>query len=486
MKKLWNYISIYLLIGLKLSARAGGAGGKKKSSGSSYKSTSGTSTNKSKSTSSTTTKKYDSSSNSSKTSTTTSTGSSHRTTYQHDDFGSEFVTFIVVAVFAIWLVSLTKKSEENIKVAEEIKDKLKDFNKKEFLKRVEETFVRIQRGWEAQSLIGVRNLISDGVYQKFNTQILMMKSLKQYNIIEYLRVMDTKIVGIEVDGAYDIVHVEIKASINEKFVSMIDSSLNENIEETFKEYWSFIRKKSHSNGNLLDSNICPSCGAQLEDVEDIEVAKCQYCNSILNTGEYDWVLSEITQRSIDISIGMNRRKELTEKFQEMFGRGVDFSKQLLEDKVSNGVVQIDKAIALNKPYLAKRFVTDEIYEQIATNKEGYIFNRYYTTDCGLYVIDEDKENYYVKVNVEREYQRVRLIDNKIVPIDTDFKKKTARVKLMKKKEESEIKGSIYANQCAVCGGALEDTIDTHCPYCGEVIADPRYDWIIYEIEGLIE
>jgi len=38
--------------------------------------------------------------------------------------------------------------------------------------------------------------------------------------------------------------------------------------------------------------VCPNCGANLELSDS---GKCQYCDAVVTSGEYDWVLSEITQ-----------------------------------------------------------------------------------------------------------------------------------------------------------------------------------------------
>ena len=65
---------------------------------------------------------------------------------------------------------------------------------------------------------------------------------------------------------------------------------------TFTEYWIFIRKanlKTKVKDGIFDRK-CPNCGAPVE----ISVAgKCKYCEANVVNGDFDWVLSEIVQKS---------------------------------------------------------------------------------------------------------------------------------------------------------------------------------------------
>lgn len=284
---------------------------------------------------------------------------------------------------------------------------------------------------------------------------------------------------MEIDGAYDIVHVEIIAKMSDGFYCELDKKLNRNSNETFSEYWSFIRKCSSKQNSSINKK-CPNCGAIIENVNNIEIAQCTYCQSILNTSDYDWILSEITQDYKDIKLGINNRYSI-------YNKNMNFSKQLLEDKVSNGVVQIDKSIALNIPYLAKRFVSDKVYKSILKGTKNYFFNTYYIEYCTLVSIDskKDKDYYYAKVKISRNYERAEIEKGNLVYLDNKVKNKISTVYLKKSKKDYNIKGDIYANQCPNCGGNLLDTIDTHCSYCNVIIAEPKYDWIIYDMNGFI-
>ena len=69
-----------------------------------------------------------------------------------------------------------------------------------------------------------------------------------------------------------------------------------------------------------------------------EVSKCPACGTLTNSGEYDWVLSEITQADDYVSSNhkLKLSKTLSNEIERIASEDEDFSVQLIEDKASNG------------------------------------------------------------------------------------------------------------------------------------------------------
>ena len=68
-----------------------------------------------------------------------------------------------------------------------------DFNLNEFFAKVKTAFISIQTAWAEKNLSNVRRFISDGVYQRFNTQFKMMTLLKQNDIISNVTIRSAAI-----------------------------------------------------------------------------------------------------------------------------------------------------------------------------------------------------------------------------------------------------------------------------------------------------
>lgn len=129
--------------------------------------------------------------------------------------------------------------EENVT---ELTSTIPNFNQAEFYQKAETAFLKIQEAWQQQNLNTVRQFISDGVYQRFEAQFIMMRALEQTNEVSDIDIEDLRIVAVENDSNFYILHVSITASITDYFNSKKYSQLNSGGQETFTEYWTFVKK----------------------------------------------------------------------------------------------------------------------------------------------------------------------------------------------------------------------------------------------------
>ncbi|MFH2140872.1 MAG: TIM44-like domain-containing protein, partial [Bacteroidota bacterium] len=364
------------------------------------------------------------------------------------------------------------------------------FDEGKFKEKVKTAFVEIQKAWEAKDMGKVRKYISDGMYQRLNTQFKMMDVLGQKNTLEKIDVKNVVIDKIESDGLFDIVHVAVHAFIVDKFVSDKYKELNSGGSETFVEYWSFLKKRGAQEHNLFASNNCPKCGGELPTKAG-EVAKCEFCGTYTNSGEYDWVLSEITQADDYISANpmVFKAANLQEAVMEMVSSDDDFSAQLIEDKASNGYLQIETARVFKDTKVMRRFVSDNAFEKLSKQFEGeekFVYNRLFLNDVTLIgAMQKDNKN-VLMVAIKSSYQRVAPADNKVNILDPVVSSKTEVVILEKDMQSEKSKGSLYAHSCPSCGGPLGDTLDLKCQYCGAELNSPKTEWIITDVMSIYE
>jgi len=169
------------------------------------------------------------------------------------------------------------------------------FDENAFLVKVRTAFMAIQQAWMEQETKKIRKFISDGVYQRFNVQFIMMKKLQQSNQLSQIEIHSAVVAGFRNDGDFNVLDVAIHASMKDTFVSKRFPKLNSGGYDSFVEYWTFIRKAGAIKGGDLYNDIhCPQCGAELSEIEG-ETGTCPYCKTVINTGEFDWVLCEIRQ-----------------------------------------------------------------------------------------------------------------------------------------------------------------------------------------------
>ena len=364
------------------------------------------------------------------------------------------------------------------------------FDEAKFKEKVKTAFNDLQYAWQDKDMSKVRKFISDGMYQRLNTQFKMMNILSQKNTIEKLKIRNVFIDKVETDGLYDIIHVGIDASLTDRFISDKYKSLNSGGSEQFVEYWSFLRKRGVEEKDMYTMHNCPSCGGDLPtDVS--EISKCKYCGAITNSGEFDWVLSEITQADdyVNISPQIKKLGDLTASIANLVEDNNDFAVQLIEDKASNGYLQIQTARVLKDTKLMRRFVSDTAFDKLSSiieKEEKFVFNRLYLNDVSLIGAMQKDEKNVLMIAIKSSYQRVVLNGKKANLIDYAVRTKTEFVLLSRDIMSKESKGSLYSHSCPSCGGPVGDTLIMNCEYCGDVINSTSTEWIISDLMDIQE
>lgn len=354
----------------------------------------------------------------------------------------------------------------------------------DFQAKVAAAFVAIQQGWSAQSVAPMRRFITDGVYQRFHAQFTMMKLLEQSNPVTGVRVLGVSATKVGRDGAYDFVDVMIQAAANDQFVSRKFPELNSpGGTETFTEFWTFIRRTDHRpGGDLYRSESCPQCGAPVTD-KLMETARCPYCSTYLNSGEFDWVLSEITQ-STDYSVPALPSVPGLAAAAKVRTLDPGFSTRLLEDKATNAFMEILIGTSLAQPALVKRFATDAAFAEMQRTwpKGRQAFDRLYTRAVDFLDVRVEGSHARAWVGVRYAFHRVDL-DHPVAPQSDDPLTALKVLSLTRDYSGGAPKGSVYAGSCPHCGASQKDSLNSLCDHCGQPLNDQTLDWMV---DGILD
>lgn len=170
------------------------------------------------------------------------------------------------------------------------------FQAEEFNQFAKMLFVKMQQAWTERDWNTIRPFETNELFEQHQMQIQGYITSKTINVMDRICVLYSKLYKFEQTGDKDILIVVIKARMKDYIIDEDTKKViqgDKDIEKTKYYTMEFIRKagvKTKEGDNKLKTTNCPNCGAPTKVTSSGE---CEYCKSIITTGEYDWVLNNI-------------------------------------------------------------------------------------------------------------------------------------------------------------------------------------------------
>ena len=165
------------------------------------------------------------------------------------------------------------------------------FNEAMFITKVNNIFVMLHSAVMMDNLDRVRHFLSDNVILKYEKILKDLNNRNVRQMYDELNVKETHIRNIEIKEDCVIIKVEI---ISRYMDYLVDKSTGKfisgyNDHRIEKRNYLELTKMLGAKAYGLDKK-CPGCGANI-DVNNR--GKCDYCGTIFNTKNYDWILTSI-------------------------------------------------------------------------------------------------------------------------------------------------------------------------------------------------
>ncbi|WP_394832502.1 TIM44-like domain-containing protein [Pendulispora rubella] len=340
------------------------------------------------------------------------------------------------------------------------------------IQRVQHMSVTLREAWCAGDMKPARPFVSDGVFSRFQVQLELMRTEGMRNVMSDASILYTTVEAVDSRPPIDVVHVRFTAQARDRMVpaqstpEQIAAALRGASVEPYTEIWTLVRKQGAVT-RLPPEQVgkcCPSCGAPL-DVQ-AEMIKCQYCGALACSAEHDWVLSEITQ--------------LSEWYPESHGevpglvelRETDplVAREVLEDRASYLFWKWIESARKRSPVPVRKCATAEFIQMRANvaplaNVSDVAIG---AADCILCDPgpENDFDHVYVKV-----YWSARFQPQQEPTPNQSIVKLTRRAGV-------HAKFSMTSVICPNCGGALTESDNPRCDYCGTEVAAGEQSWVL--------
>lgn len=167
----------------------------------------------------------------------------------------------------------------------------KTFSESKFKTKVDNIFVMLHISLMTNNLDRVKHFISDTVFNDFKERLDNLNNNNQIQMFDELNVKSTEIQSIEITSDNFIITVKLISRymdyiINKDTKELISGNNNHRIEKI--NILKFTKIRDFKIQNSIRK--CPSCGANM-NVNN--TGKCEYCNTIYNNKDYDWILENI-------------------------------------------------------------------------------------------------------------------------------------------------------------------------------------------------
>ncbi len=194
---------------------------------------------------------------------------------------------------------LNPQATQQINVGEKIRQIDPMFSEEKFLNWTKDVFVKLQTAWTKREWSIIRPFESNELFETHSAQLQEFIKAGRINIVERINVQKASLRSFTQDGDKETIKVDLDAVmrdyiIEEKTKKVIEGNARE--DQYMKYTLTFMRKagvKTQEGKSNMSTTNCPNCGAPTQITS---AGQCEYCGSVITTGEHDWVLSGLEGR----------------------------------------------------------------------------------------------------------------------------------------------------------------------------------------------
>jgi hypothetical protein len=291
-----------------------------------------------------------------------------------------------------------------------------------------------------------------------------LKSQGLRNAMADWSVVGCEVLAAESDAKWDTVHVKMVGQARD---ADVPATLNaqQAAEQAkraplvrYEEVWSFLRKRGSKSKNGVPTleGRCPNCGA---DLPVSDVVRCEYCKAVVNSGEHDWVLAEITQpeewRPWMTNAEVGGLAELQTKDpavsrQELEDRGSVVFWKWIDARVTSTRLRLERFCLQPGSPPADRAALSQV--AVGSSELVYVTVGQDGLDhCEIEITWSASENGGQPTN------------------------QVSRVVLARATNATS-KGGLNSLDCPNCRGPLADSDLAKCNFCGEPLAGGKHEW----------
>ena len=332
----------------------------------------------------------------------------------------------------------------------------------------------LRTAWCGGDMRAARPFVSDGVFSRFQVQLELMRQENRRNVMADADLLAVQVEAIEEAPPLDVVHVRVTAQARDTEVPwgasdvQVRAALARTRVEPYTEIWSVVRRRGAPTkpSGFAVGYACPSCGAPLPPEGD--TIRCRYCNALVCSGEYDWVLAEITQL-----VEWRPTAGSVPGLEALRARDPGVAREILEDRASYLFwkwVQAGRAASLAP---LRKCATAQLLASGARSEWTRGASDVAVGAADLAGCEVGGQDGFDRVHVQISWSA------RFAPGAAHAPTKTW-LRLIRKSGTTS-RPSMTALVCQACGAPLVESDSTRCDHCGAELAAGDQAWILEEV-----
>lgn len=397
--------------------------------------------------------------------------------------GAALTLIVVIGIVVLIVVATKRRGPPRAEVAVDratqaeglgaLRGQDPGFDQAAFAARAKGVMAKVDGAWIAGAMGPARRFISDGVYVRFQTQLQLLKAQGLRNAMADWSVVGCELLAAQSDARWDTVHVKMIGQARDADVpaTLGAERAAEQARRAplvrYEEVWSFLRRRGGKSKNGVPTleGRCPNCGA---DLPVSDVVRCEYCKAVVNSGEHDWVLAEITQPE-------EWRPSMTDAevpgLAELSTKDAAVSRQELEDRASVLFWKWIDARVTGTRLRLERFclvpgappAERAALAQVAVGSAELVH---------VAVAQDGPTGNIDRCEVEITWSAAQAGGQPMNQV--------SRV-VLARAADALSKGGLSSLDCPNCGGPLADSDLAKCNFCGEPLAGGKWEWSLEAI-----
>lgn len=168
---------------------------------------------------------------------------------------------------------------------------MNEFNEAMFKTKVDNIFVKVYTSIMKQNLSEVSHFISNNLEEELQSKIDILKNNNQRQMYDELNVKDTRVLSRSVENSKEVIEVELISRYMDYILDLDTGDLVSGDDTRRTEKTNIlIFEKVLNTKEIGIVRKCPGCGASISVNTN---GKCEYCDTIFNQEDYDYVLVSI-------------------------------------------------------------------------------------------------------------------------------------------------------------------------------------------------